>query len=209
MERLTDMAQGYCEVYCDFWDKCTEEPENCQWKNEVNLYNRLREYEASGLEPEEIVGLKNSYEQLNASFDQIFRANDAMGKELDAYKRTGMEPCDYSAMSHALQKAKKAEGDLNELICIVGGVGFSRIKELAQAEQEGRLVVLLFAPGVTLIDHSDPERPELLKNFRLAVAYDHNGIVFHQPLGIFLENVKRGYVAQVSEETEKALRGGL
>jgi len=209
VERLTDMAQGYCEVYCDFWDKCTEEPENCQWKNEVNLYNRLREYEASGLEPEEIVGLKNSYEQLNASFDQIFRANDAMGKELDAYKRTGMEPCDYSAMSHALQKAKKAEGDLNELICIVGGVGFSRIKELAQAEQEGRLVVLLFAPGVTLIDHSDPERPELLKNFRLAVAYDHNGIVFHQPLGIFLENVKRGYVAQVSEETEKALRGGL
>lgn len=67
MERLTDMAQGYCEVYCDFWAKCTEEPENCQWKNEVNLYNRLREYEATGLEPEQIIRARDTLE----CFDNI------------------------------------------------------------------------------------------------------------------------------------------
>lgn len=83
------------------------------------------------------------------------------------------------------------------------------VSQYEQLEKEGRLVVLPFAPGVTLVDHSDPGRPELLKNFRLAVAYDHNGIVFHQPLGIFLENVQRGYIAQVSEEAERALAGGV
>lgn len=61
--------------------------------------------------------------------------------------------------------------------------------------------------GKEYFDESDPKRPELLKNFRLAVAYDHNGIVFHQPLGIFMENVQRGYIAQVSEEAERALEG--
>jgi len=107
VERLTDMAQGYCEVYCDFWDKCTEEPENCQWKNEVNLYNRLREYEASGLEPEEIVGLKNSYEQLNASFDQIFRAKDAMGK-LESVTGAQYRPVDKDCEYKSVKELKKA-----------------------------------------------------------------------------------------------------
>lgn len=82
-----------------------------------------------------------------------------------------------------------------------------RICNLYQLEKEGRLVVLPFAPGTTLVDRSELERPALMKNFRLAVAYDHNGIVFHQPLNIFLENVRRGYFAQVSEEAERALEG--
>lgn len=86
---------------------------------------------------------------------------------------------------------------------------WERLKEYEDMEEQGRLVVLPFALGATLIDRSDPERPELLKNFRLALAYDHNGIVFHQPLGIFLENVQRGYIAQVSEEAERVLEGGV
>ena len=61
---------------------------------------------------------------------------------LAAYEKTGMEPCDYATMGHALEQAKRAQADLSELISIVGGVGLDRLRELAQAEQEGRLMVL-------------------------------------------------------------------
>lgn len=89
MERLTDMAQGYCEVYCDFWAKCTEEPENCQWKNEVNLYNRLREYEATGLEPEQIIRARDTLE----CFDNIGikRGNEIVKAEQEG--RLVVLPC--------------------------------------------------------------------------------------------------------------------
>lgn len=87
-------------------------------------------------------------------------------------------------------------------------IDFARAVKVLCADADGRLVVLPFAPGTTLVDRSELERPALMKNFRLAVAYDHNGIVFHQPFNIFLENVRRGYFTQVSEEAERALEGG-
>lgn len=83
-----------------------------------------------------------------------------------------------------------------------------QLREMVQAEKDGRLAVLPFQQGKTLIDRSDPQRPAPLKNFRIAIAYDHCGIVFHQPFNIFLENVRAGYIAAVSEEAEAALEGG-
>lgn len=83
-------------------------------------------------------------------------------------------------------------------------IGFLRIIELLKADSEGKIVILPFRLGKTLVDYSDPERPELFKNFRVALAYDHSGIVFHQPLNIFLENVQKGYIREVSEEAETA-----
>ena len=85
---------------------------------------------------------------------------------------------------------------------------WERLKEYEDTEEAGRLVVLPFRKGTTLLDHSDPERPEPLINFRIAVAYDHSGIVFHMPFNIFMENVERGYISQVSDEAEAALKGG-
>lgn len=52
MERLTDCAQGYCEVYCDHYTSCFSEPDVCKRKHEVQLYERLKAYESTGLEPE-------------------------------------------------------------------------------------------------------------------------------------------------------------
>ena len=87
---------------------------------------------------------------------------------------------------------------------------FEHHAKLLQADQAGQLVVLPFPQNKSLLDMSNPENPELLVNFRVAIAYSHCGIVFHQPFNIFMENVERGYICQVSEEAETALaeKGG-
>lgn len=82
---------------------------------------------------------------------------------------------------------------------------WERLKEYEDAEQDGRMVALPFPQNKSLLDMSNPENPELLVNFRVAIAYNQCGIVFHQPFNIFMENVERGYICQVSEDAEAAL----
>jgi len=60
---------------------------------------------------------------------------------LAAYEETGLEPCDYSAMAHALEQAERAREDLTEMIRQIGATGLDRLRELAQADREGRCVV--------------------------------------------------------------------
>lgn len=45
MERLTDCAQGYCEMYCKEYGRCFDEPVNCAFHNEVKLYEALKSIE--------------------------------------------------------------------------------------------------------------------------------------------------------------------
>lgn len=80
-----------------------------------------------------------------------------------------------------------------------------RLRELAQADREGRVVVLPFQQHKTLFNMSDPQHPELLKDFRISATWTHCGIVFHSPWGIFLQQIEQGYIKQVSEEAEAAL----
>ena len=49
--------------------------------------DRLAAYEDSGLEPEEIIGLKNTCEQLSGINDSLFKANQEMGKDLAEWKK--------------------------------------------------------------------------------------------------------------------------
>lgn len=84
---------------------------------------------------------------------------------------------------------------------------WERLKEYEDAEQDGRLVVLPFPLHSTLFDASNEARPKLLKDFRLSAAWTHCGIVFHYPWSIFLNNIERGYIKQMSEEAEAALKG--
>ena len=65
---------------------------------------------------------------------------DWLEKALDrlaAYEDTGLEPCDYSAMAHALEQAERAREDLTEMIRQIGATGLDRLRELAQADREG------------------------------------------------------------------------
>lgn len=73
-----------------------------------------------------------------------FRGDDV--DRLAAYEDTGLEPCDYSAMAHALEQAERAREDLTEMIRQIGATGLDRLRELKKADDEGRCVVLPFKP---------------------------------------------------------------
>lgn len=45
MERLTDCAQGYCEMYCKKYMLCFEDPEDCNFKGEIKLYDAIKSIE--------------------------------------------------------------------------------------------------------------------------------------------------------------------
>ena len=83
--------------------------------------------------------------------------------------------------------------------------GVARLRELAEADRDGRVVVLPCKPDGSMLNTSDPERPEIMKRIHFAVAYVCGGIVFHQPYNIFIENVAAGYIRPLNEEAEKAL----
>ena len=74
---------------------------------------------------------------------------------LAAYEDTGLEPCDYSAMAHALEQAERAREDLTEMIRQIGATGLDRLRELAQADREGRVVV--FQPGYGVVSIYNPK----------------------------------------------------
>ena len=64
---------------------------------------------------------------------------------LAAYEDTGLEPCDYSAMAHALEQAERAREDLTEMIRQIGATGLDRLRELAPA------LMARMKPGACLV----------------------------------------------------------
>lgn len=121
---------------------------------------------------------------------------DCLVERLAAYEDTGLTPEEVTA----LQK------DWSDRCTVIGECGgIDRMRELAEADKAGRLVVLPCKPDGSMLDTSDPERPEIMKRIHFAVAYVCGGIVFHQPYNIFLENIAAGYIRPLNEEAEKAL----
>lgn len=117
---------------------------------------------------------------------------------LAAYEDTGMTPESVEALT--LSMMGKAIAEIKEF----NGLPVDRLRELAEADKDGRLVVLPCKPDGSMLNTSDPERPEIMKQIHFAVAYVCGGIVFHQPYNIFLENIAAGYIRPLNEE-EKAL----
>ena len=115
---------------------------------------------------------------------------------LKAYEDTGLESEEVSMLVK----------DWSDLCTIVGECGgLDRVRALAKADKDGRVVVLPCKPDGSMLNTSNPERPEIMKRIHFAVAYVCGGIVFHQPYNIFLENVAAGYIRPLNEEAEKAL----
>lgn len=54
MERLTDCAQGYCEMYCKKYGHCFGDPGDCILQDEVKMYESLKDYECTGMSPGDI-----------------------------------------------------------------------------------------------------------------------------------------------------------
>ena len=80
MERLTKRVDGIAVLESWAIDK---DPVSIIQR----LCNRLSAYEDTGLEPEEIIGLKNTCEQLSGINDSLFKSNQEMGKDLAEWKK--------------------------------------------------------------------------------------------------------------------------
>lgn len=82
-----------------------------------------------------------------------------------------------------------------------------RMRELIKADKDGRMVVLPFTSGRTLLCKENIDSPQLMKDVELAIRYCSScGIVFHMGYNVFCDLVKHGRITAVSEETEKVLK---
>lgn len=119
---------------------------------------------------------------------------------LAAYEETGLEPerCAEFAQADAEGRyivMRDAEQD-----------GVVRLRELAEADKAGRLVVLPFTSGRTLLCKENIDSPRLMKDVEIAIRYCSScGIVFYMGYNVFCDLVKHGRITAVSEETEKAV----
>lgn len=121
---------------------------------------------------------------------------------LGAYEDTGLTPEEVLPKDKADEIALKLMrlADL-ESIC-----SYTRLRELAEADKEGRVAVLPCKVGGSMLNAIDIERPEIMKGLHFAVAYESvSGIIFHLPYDIFRENIDTGHVQPLSKEAEKAL----
>ena len=81
-----------------------------------------------------------------------------------------------------------------------------RFRQMVKADRDGRLVVLPFTSGRTLLCKENIESPRLMKDVELAIRYCSScGIMFHMGYNVFCDLVKHGRITAVSEEAEKAL----
>ena len=81
-----------------------------------------------------------------------------------------------------------------------------RFRQLVKADRDGRLVVLPFTSGRTLLCKENIDSPRLMKDVEIAIRYCSScGIVFHMDYNVFCDLVKHGRITVVSEEAEKAL----
>lgn len=121
---------------------------------------------------------------------------EAAWSRLAAYEDTELTPEEVAALVK----------DWSDLCTIIGECGgITRLRTLAEADKDGRLVVLPCKPDGSMLNTSDPERPEIMKRIHFAVAYVCGGIVFHQPYNIFLENIAAGYIRPLNEADIRAL----
>ena len=109
-------------------------------------------------------------------------------ERLKAYEDTGLEPEEITAMQYTLDEYHKVADPL------------------LRAQADGRLVVLPFTSGRTLLCEENIDSPRLMKDVELAIRYCSScGIVFHMGYNVFCDLVEHGRITAVSEETEKAL----
>lgn len=120
---------------------------------------------------------------------------------LAAYEDTELTPEEVLPKDKADEIALK----LMRLADLESLCSYDRLRELAEADKDGRVAVLPVGNNGAMLDTSYPENPQLMKRVHFAVAYVSKGIVFHQPYNIFLENIAAGYISPLSEEAEKAL----
>ena len=116
---------------------------------------------------------------------------DEICERLAADEDTGLEPEEVLPKDKADEIALKLMrlSDL-ESIC-----SYTRLRELAKADKEGRVAVLPCAVGGSMLNMIDIERPRIMKGLHFAVAYECiRGTIFYIPYDVFRENIDAGHV---------------
>ena len=86
--------------------------------------------------------------------------------------------------------------------------GVARLRELAEADKEGRLFLLPTEPGRSMLCQEYFERPWVMKNVTLCVQYQSSaGIIFYMGYDVFRGLVERGRITPLSQEGEEMLEG--
>lgn len=84
--------------------------------------------------------------------------------------------------------------------------GVARLRELAEADKEGRLFLLPTEPGRSMLCLEHFERPWVMKNVAPCVQYQSSaGIIFHMGYDVFRDLVERGRITPLSPEGEETL----
>lgn len=125
-------------------------------------------------------------------------------ERLAAYEDTGLTPERCAEFARA-----DAEGR-----CIImrdaeqEQEGVARLRELAEADKEGRLFLLPTEPGRPMLCQEYFERPWVMKNVTLCVQYQSSaGIIFYMGYDVFRGLVECGRITPLSQEGEEMLEG--
>lgn len=121
-------------------------------------------------------------------------------ERLKAYEDTGLGP-------EEVERSKlEIEAGCVKAIARTYGIDINRLRKLAEADKDGRMVVLPFTSGRTLLCKENIDSPRLMKDVEPAIRYCSScGSVFYMGYNVFCDLVKHRRITVVSEETEKAL----
>ena len=129
---------------------------------------------------------------------------EAAWSRLAAYEDKELEP------EEVLPKDKADEIAL-KLMCLAdleSLCSYTRLRELAEADKEGRLFLLPTEPGRPMLCQEYFERPWVMKNVTLCVQYQSSaGIIFYMGYDVFRGLVERGRITPLSQEGEEILEG--
>ena len=127
-------------------------------------------------------------------------------ERLSAYEDTGLTPEEVLPKDKADEIALK----LMRLADLESLCSYTRLRELAEADKEGRLFLLPLEPGRSMLCQEHFERPWVMKNVVPCVQYQSSvGIVFYMGYDVFRGLVEHGKITPLSPEGEKALEAKL
>ena len=133
-QEMIAAADDYQQKVCG---ECDLRVENEKLLAENNMLRKMQPVELNG-ETARSLSLALEVSQLRAELEQVKRERDADVDRLAAYEDTGLEPEEIELL--------EKQGDLYVDAC--GELPLKRIRELAQADREGRCVVLpIKVPG--------------------------------------------------------------
>ena len=119
-----------------------------------------------------------------------------------AYEDSGWAPEEVLPKDKADEIALK----LMRLADLESLCSFNRLRELAEADKEGRLFLLPTEPGRPMLCQEYFERPWVMKNVTLCVQYQSSaGIIFYMGYDVFRGLVERGRITPLSQEGEEML----